>query len=90
MFLPNSRYAGLGSYAVTRPDGSAVTVTNLPLPAPRPVTGWHRRADTENLDLLAGHYLGDPTAGWLLGWTNGAVSLDALAARELLAIPRPG
>lgn len=88
MFAPNSRYAAAGTYQVTGPDGTAVTATRLPLPDPRPVLGWHRRAVGERLDLLAAHFVGDATAAWTLGWTNDAMSLDALAARELIAVPR--
>jgi hypothetical protein len=88
MFAEGSRYAKAGTYTVTLPDGTPVTVTRIPLPVEGAALGWHRRTDAERLDLLAYHYLGDATAAWLLGWTNGAVSLDALAAHELVAIPR--
>ena len=88
MFFPGSRYTDIGTYQATRPDGSTITVTRLPLPGPAPVQGWHRRSDTEHLDLLASHYLGDPTAAWALGWANRAMSLDALGVHDLIAIPR--
>jgi hypothetical protein len=88
VFAPGSRYADAGTYQVTTPDGRTVTATRLPLPAPRPALGWFRRSAEERLDLLAAAYAGDPTAAWQLGWTNNAVSLDALAARELVAVPR--
>jgi hypothetical protein len=90
VFYDGSRYASAGTYTVTKPDGTIVTVTKLPLPAPRPVFGWHRRSDAERLDLLALHYLHDATAAWQLGWTNGAMSLDALGSHESVAIPREG
>lgn len=89
MFHSGSRYAGAGTYQVTRPDGTAVTVARLPVPANMPLLGWHRRTEGERLDLLAAHYLGDPTAAWALGVANGAMVLDALAVRELVAVPRP-
>ncbi|MFD9452423.1 hypothetical protein ACFWBC_04925 [Streptomyces sp. NPDC059985] len=88
MFHTGSRYAGAGTYQVTRPDGSVVLATRLPVPAALPVTGWHRRTEGERLDLLAAHYLGDPTAAWMLGLANDAMVLDALAVRELVAMPR--
>ncbi|MEV5700697.1 MULTISPECIES: hypothetical protein [Streptomyces violaceoruber group] len=88
MFHSTSRYAGAGTYEVTRPDGTVVLATRLPLPTAVPVAGWHRRSEGERLDLLAGHYLEDPTASWMLGLANGAMVLDALAVRDLVAVPR--
>lgn len=88
MLAPNSRYAAAGTYAVTLPDGRTVTVTRIPVPQQSPVLGWHRRSEAERLDLIAYQYLGDATRAWTLGWTNGAVVLDALAVHELIAIPR--
>jgi hypothetical protein len=90
VFDANSRYAQAGSYVMTLPDGTPVTVTRIPLPRPGVVLGWHRRADAERLDLVAFQQLGDATAAWQLGWTNDAMVLDALAGHELIAIPRPG
>ncbi len=87
MFAQNSRYAAAGTYPVMLGDGRTVTVTKVPLPQPPPVLGWHRRTEAERLDLIAYQYLGDATRAWTLGWTNGAVVLDALAAHELIAIP---
>jgi hypothetical protein len=87
MFFPGSRYANAGTYQVTGPDGTTVTVTKLPLPASSGLLGWYKRAAAERLDLLALNFLGDPTVAWALGWANGAVSLDALAAHENVAIP---
>jgi hypothetical protein len=87
MFADASRYAHAGRYTIFLPDGSPVAVTRIPLPVEGATRGWHRRTDSERLDLLAFHYLGDATAAWALGWANGAVSLDALGAHELVAIP---
>jgi hypothetical protein len=88
MFDDRSRYAKAGTYEVRQPDGTLVTVTAIPLPVRPPVLGWHRRLDTERLDLLAFHYLKDATAAWQLGWTNDAMVLGALELHELIAIPR--
>jgi hypothetical protein len=87
MFADGSRYESAGTYTVFLPDGTPVAVTRIPLPAARLVLGAHRRQDSERLDLLAYHYLGDATAAWSLGWANDAMSLDALAAHQLVAIP---
>jgi hypothetical protein len=88
VFAQNSRYAAAGTYVVTLPDGTTATVTRIPLPQQPPTLGWHRRAEAERLDLIAFQYLGDATRAWTLGWTNGAIVLDALAVHELIAIPR--
>jgi hypothetical protein len=88
MFFPGSRYSDAGVYQVMRADGTALRATHIPLPSSLPVLGWHRRNDTERLDLLAHHYLHDATATWRLGWANDAMSLDALATHQTIAIPR--
>jgi hypothetical protein len=88
MFDPSSRYANAGTYVVTLADGTPVTLTRIPPPLGPSTLGWHRRAQSERLDLLAWHYLHDATAAWKLGWTNGAMSLDALASHDSVAIPR--
>ncbi|HEX2039854.1 MAG TPA: hypothetical protein VHF47_09010 [Acidimicrobiales bacterium] len=91
MFFPGSRYEKEGTYQVAGPDGAAVTVTRLPVPPRRgtvALLGYHRREETQRLDHLAAHFLADPTAFWRLCDANSAVSPDALAARQLVAVPR--
>jgi hypothetical protein len=90
MFSPTSRYADAGSYQVTLADGSVVTVTRIPALVPRAPIGWHRRADGERLDLIAYHFLKDATRAWQLCEANDAISPDALAVHELIAIPPAG
>ena len=90
MFFRGSRYADVGTYQVTLSDGTVVTVTCIPMPAARPPLGWHRRAEGERLDLIAHKYLKDATRGWQLCEANDTIAPDALAARELVAIPRQG
>jgi hypothetical protein len=89
MFDANSRYANAGTYVVTMRDGTEIRATRVPLPTRFPTLGWHRRVESERLDLVAFQHLGDATAAWQLGWTNDAMVLDALAGHELIAIPRP-
>jgi hypothetical protein len=88
VFDPNSRYAKAGTYVVTLPDGTPVTVARIPRPVAGPVLGWYRRDDGERLDVVAFKQLRDATAAWRLGWANDAMVLDALARHELIAIPR--
>jgi hypothetical protein len=93
MFFPGSRYERTVPYQTTGPDGSPVTVTRLPLP-PRDedivLLGFHPRLDGQALDAIADHYLSDATAFWRLCDANRVVVPDALGARPLVGIPRPG
>jgi hypothetical protein len=89
MISPGSRYWGIGTYQIAQHDGTIVTVTRLYQPSPRPVLGWHQRRADQHLDVLAYHFADDATATWQLCDTNGTIVPDALAARPLVAIPRP-
>lgn len=90
MFLPSSRYANAGTYQVTLADGTIVTATAIPLPVVRPPVGWHQRADSERLDLIAYQFLKDATLAWQLCECNDAICPDALASHDLVAIPDTG
>lgn len=87
MFFSGSRYEKVGTVQVRRPDGTTVTATRLPLPQNRQLLGYHPRQDGQRLDLIANHYLTDPTAFWQLCDANNAISPDALAARPLVGVP---
>lgn len=88
MFSPGSRYQGAGAaYQVSLPNGMTVLATPLPPPQPAPALGYHQRAGTDRLDLLAFRYLGDATAFWRICDANNAMVPAALAARDLIAIP---
>jgi hypothetical protein len=88
VFFPGSRYEKLVNYTVTRPDGSQVVATRLPLPLSNPIAGFHRRLEGQRLDHLAANYLSDATAFWRLCDANNALVPDALAAHDLVGIPR--
>jgi hypothetical protein len=90
MFMKGSRYEKMATYVVTRPGGRDVTAVRLPLPSPAPLIGYHRRQVGQRLDHIAAVYLADPTAFWRLCNANGSVVPDALAARDLVGIPRKG
>jgi hypothetical protein len=90
MFSSDSRYAGAGTYQVTLGDGSVATATRIPAPVSRAPIGWHRRGPDERLDVIAYRYLKNATWFWQLCETNGSISPDALAAHDLIAIPRAG
>lgn len=87
MFFPGSRYYNLTQYQVTKSDGTTVTVTQLPLPAKRPLLGSHPRQKGQRLDLIASHFLNDATAFWRLCDANDSVVPDALAVHNLISIP---
>ena len=90
MFMPGSRYQKMPTYTVTQKDGREVTAVRLPLPNPVPVIGYHRKLVGQRLDHLAAVYLGDATMFWRLCDANGSVVPDALAAHDLVGIPRKG
>ena len=87
MFSPNSRYAKAGTYAVTTARGASVTVTRLPIRPRPPIRAFHRRTDDQRPDGIAAHYLADATAFWRLCDAGDAIAPDALAARDLVAVP---
>lgn len=87
MFSPNSRYASLPTYTVTKPDGTEMRAVKLPLPKQRSLLGYHRRLEGQRLDLIANRYLKDATGFWQLCDANNAMVPDALASRDLIGIP---
>ncbi|WP_375494025.1 hypothetical protein [uncultured Nostoc sp.] len=90
MFFPGSRYEKVGTYQLTRPNGTLITVTKVPLPSNQALLGYHRRLEGQRLDLIANNYLKDATAFWQLCDGNNAVVPDALAAHDLIGIPAKG
>jgi hypothetical protein len=90
MFFPGSRYAQQATYTVTLPSGAMVSAVRLPAPVSAPILGAYPRNDAQRLDHIANHFLGDATAFWRLCDANGSVCPDALAARDLVAIPVKG
>lgn len=90
MFSSRSRYARAGTYPVTLPDGTVVTITRIPRPTTQRVAGWYPRSESERLDVVAYRFLGDPTRAWVLCDANGSLSPDALAAHDVVAIPVTG
>ena len=87
MFFPNSRYANLATYQVTKSDGTVVTVTSLPLPVQGPLLGFFPRQKNQRLDAIASHFLADATTFWQLCDANGSVVPDALASHNQVGIP---
>jgi hypothetical protein len=88
VFFPGSRYEKVGTYTVTRPNGTQVVATRLPLPLANPIAGYHRRLEGQRLDHIAANYLSDATTLWRLCDANNAMVPDALATHDLVGIPR--
>jgi hypothetical protein len=88
MFAPGSRYEKMATYQVTTADGRVITAVKLPLPTPGVLLGYHRRSVGQRLDLIASHYLNDPTTFWRLCDVNNSMSPEALGARDLVGIPQ--
>jgi hypothetical protein len=88
MFFPGSRYEKTGTYTVTKEDGAPVAVAKLPLPRRTRLIGYHARKQGQRLDHIASRYLTDATAFWILCDANASMSPDALAARDLVGIPK--
>jgi len=87
MFFSGSRYENLTGYTRKRADGTLVAVMRLPLSAQGPLFGYHQRRQSQRLDLIAAHYLVDPTTFWKLCDANNSLVPDALAVHDLIGIP---
>ena len=91
VFSPSSRYAQYAEVcsATDRKGDTVHWVTPARLPQRAPL-GQHRTKQGQRPDRLAGHYLGDSTAYWRIAFANDAMSVDAIADRPLITIPRKG
>lgn len=88
MFFPGSRYIHEETYTVRLPDGKEVRATTLPLARSRALIGYHSRLEGQRLDHIANRFLAGPTASWQICEANRAIAPDALAVRDLIAVPR--
>jgi hypothetical protein len=90
MFFPGSRYQNQPTNSVMLPDGTRATTVTIPLPKAAPLIGFHKRRLGDRLDLIANHFLGDPTAFWRVCNANNAVVPDALSTQDLIGVPAKG
>jgi hypothetical protein len=88
VFSSNSRYYGLPTYTVTLTDGTQAIAVVSHMPSPLKLAGYHRRIVGDRLDLFAARFLKDPTFFWKICDSNNAPAPDALAAADLVGIPR--
>jgi hypothetical protein len=87
MFFAQSRYQNVETYIIRLSGGQNVTVVKLPLRPKPPLAGFHPRTEGQRLDLIASRYLSDACAFWRLCDADGAIVPDALASRNLIAVP---
>jgi hypothetical protein len=90
MFFSGSRYQKQATYTVVLADGTVASVVKLPLPGTAPLAGFHRKLQSERLDLIANYYLNDATTFWRLCDANNSIVPDALAAHPLIGVPKQG
>jgi hypothetical protein len=91
MFASNSRYYGLATYQVTTSDGQSQIAVVPAVPNPLQLAFLHRRTPGPRLDLIAARFLKDPTLFWQLCDSNNSPTPDALAAADLVGVPKgPG
>jgi hypothetical protein len=87
MFFPGSRYATQAQYTFSGADGSVLQCVKPPTPGLAATLGFHRHSGSERLDHIAARYLANATQFWRLCDASGAISPDALAARDLVGVP---
>jgi hypothetical protein len=87
MFFPKSRYAQAGTYTVRTDRGAMVTAVQLPVRDNPGARGFHPRSEGQRPDQIAAHYLDDACGFWRLCDAGDAIAPDALASRNLIAVP---
>jgi hypothetical protein len=83
LFPPTSRYHGVPTATLVRPDGTMVTHLRrrfVPPPERFTLVTEHTVVEGDRLDNLAARYLGDPEQFWRLCDANAAMRPDELTA----------
>ena len=87
-FAKSSRYAKHASvFKTTDPRGREVPAVTPPLITPKHNRGTHIAKDTQRLDHLAHHYLGQADAFWSITHHNARILPDAVLAQARIRIP---
>jgi hypothetical protein len=76
LFLTESRYHGIASAQMTKPDGTTLVYLRrrfLPQPEQLALLLEHSVVEGDRLDNLAEQYIGDPTQHWRICDANGAM-----------------
>ena len=94
LYPPNSRYHGIGTATLTRPDGQKVVYLRRRLVPPAEaftVLQEHTVMQGDRPDNLAARYLGDPEQFWRICDGNGVMRPDELTEdpgrRVLITLP---
>lgn len=94
LFPPESRYHGIPSVQMTRPDGTLLVYLRrrfLPQPELLALLQEHSVVEGDRLDNLAAQYLGDPTQYWRICDANGAMrpdeSIETVGRRLRITLP---
>ena len=89
LYPPGSRYYNIQTVEMSLAGRRVVRYLRrrfLPDPASLVQLGQHRVADSDRLDNLAAHYLGDPLQSWRFGDSNLTLRLEALVSETGRAI----
>jgi hypothetical protein len=81
MFAVTSRYYGIATAAIERPDGEKINYVRrrfVPSPDQFALLEEHTVTEGERLDQIAAQYLGDPEQFWRICDANGAIRPDEL------------
>ena len=81
LFIGTSRYYGLDTETLIRPDGAIVVYLKrrfLPSPDLFQLVQEHTVVQGERLDNIAAKFLGDPELFWRIADANGAMCPEAL------------
>jgi hypothetical protein len=79
----NSRYYGLGTATVARPDGTEIRYLNrriIPQPDQYATMRQYVVVQGDRIDMVANAQMGDPLLFWILCDANAASDPDALVA----------
>ena len=80
-FPPTSRYHGIETAILEKPDGTPVTYLRrrfIPAPERFALLQEHLVSEGERPDLIAGHYMGDPEAFWRIADANAVMRPEEL------------
>ncbi len=83
LFVPTSRYQGIDTDTMVRPDGTQAIYLQrrfVPSPALFQLLQEHTVVQGERLDIVAGKFLGDPELFWRIADANGAMRPEDLVA----------
>lgn len=85
LFAPNSRYLGIDTTTLTRPDGTMVSYVKrrfLPQPEKLSQVQSYTVVQGDRLDVIAGRYFSDPELFWRICDAN-----DAMRPSDLTETP---